>query len=229
MPNVPTGAAIPRAAIDLVKHFEGLYLKAYLCPAGVPTIGYGHTGPDVRLGMKITEARADELLAQDLDEAAGHVDYLVQPKLAANQLGGLGSFIFNLGAGAFASSTLLRRLNAGDFVGAEAEFPRWVRADGRVLDGLVRRREAELRLFRTPDTFEVPKLAGQHHPMPQMLDAPVGSEDTRVRRIQQIVGTAVDGVYGPATKVAVAAWQKAHGLATDGVVGPVTAAKMGVG
>ena len=91
MPVNQTGAAIPRAvcqaAIDLVKHFEGLHLKAYLCPVGVPTVGYGHTGPDVRLGMTITKAQAEQLLAADLAEAAAAVDKYVRAPLPENPRG----------------------------------------------------------------------------------------------------------------------------------------------
>lgn len=203
-----------QAAIDLVKHFEGLYLNAYLCPAGVPTIGYGHT-EGVKMGQTITAQRAEDFLAGDLASAAADVDRLVTVALNDDQRGALASFVFNLGAGNLASSTLLRKLNAGDYAGAAAEFGKWVNAGGRKLDGLVKRRAAEADLFD-----------GNTAPLPQVVDAPAGPEQTRVQQIQTIVGVKADGVYGPATKAAVASWQSAHGLTADGIVGPKTAAAM---
>ena len=203
-----------QAAIDLVKHFEGLYLNAYLCPAGVPTIGYGHT-EGVKMGQTITAPQAEDFLAGDLAGAAADVDRLVTVALNDDQRGALASFVFNLGAGNLASSTLLRKLNAGDYAGAAAEFGKWVNAGGRKLDGLVKRRAAEADLFD-----------GDTGPLPQLVDAPEGPEQTRVQQIQTIVGVKADGVYGPATKAAVASWQSAHGLTADGVVGPKTAAAM---
>ncbi|MBP2312182.1 glycoside hydrolase family protein [Azospirillum soli] len=203
-----------QAAIDLVKHFEGLYLNAYLCPAGVPTIGYGHT-EGVKMGQTITAQQAEDFLAGDLAGAAADVDRLVTVALNDDQRGALSSFVFNLGAGNLASSTLLRKLNAGDYAGAAAEFGKWVNAGGRKLDGLVKRRAAEADLFD-----------GDTAPLPQLVDAPEGPEQTRIQQIQTIVGVKADGVYGPATKAAVASWQSAHGLTADGVVGPKTTAAM---
>jgi lysozyme len=117
---------VTQSAIDLVRHFEGLYLKAYLCPAGVPTIGYGHTD-GVHLGQTITPAQADAFLAADLSEAAAHVDALAKVLLTDDQRGALASFVFNLGPGSLATSTLLKMLNVGD-AGAAAQFGRWVNA-----------------------------------------------------------------------------------------------------
>ncbi|MFC5358039.1 lysozyme [Azospirillum himalayense] len=154
MTNVPAGAAIPRDihpdALALVRHFEGLYLSAYLCPAGVPTIGYGHTA-GVRMGQTIDGLQAEVFLRADMADAARDVDRLVKVLLTDQQRGALASFVFNLGAGALQSSTLLRLLNQGDYAGAAKEFPKWVYAtvDGikTQLPGLVKRRAAEAKLF----------------------------------------------------------------------------------
>lgn len=138
-----------RAGLGLVKSFEGCKLSAYLCPAGVPTIGYGRT-TGVKLGQRITQAQADAWLLQEYDEFERKVRALVRVPLTANQLGALVSFAYNVGTGALASSTLLRLLNGGDYAGAAAQFARWTKAGGRTLAGLVRRRKAEADLFVRP-------------------------------------------------------------------------------
>ncbi|CAO3358561.1 glycoside hydrolase family protein [Azospirillum palustre] len=221
------------AAVALVKHFEGLYLKAYLCPAGVPTIGYGHTD-GVRLGQTITEAQADAFLAADLAEAAADVDRYVKVPLTDDQRGALASFVFNLGPGNLASSTLLRKLNVGDAAGAAAEFGQWVKATvkdpetgekvKKTLPGLVSRRAAEQALF----SGGVVMLPIQPPPMPQAVHAPAGPDSDRVTAIQRIVGVTPDGHYGPVTRAAVTLWQAQRHLVADGVVGPRTAAAMGL-
>ncbi len=124
-------------------------MTAYICPAGILTIGYGHTGPDVYRGMKITAAQAEAFLAQDLQKFANIVTSSVKVRLNANQMGALVSFTFNVGGGAFNTSTLLRRLNAGENPNtvASQEMPRWNKGGGVVLPGLVRRREAEVKFF----------------------------------------------------------------------------------
>lgn len=218
---------VTQPAIDLVKHFEGLYLNAYRCPAGVATIGYGHTD-GVQMGQEITEAQADAFLAADLADAAADVDRYVRVPISDDQRGALSSFVFNLGAGSLASSTLLRKLNVGDAAGAAAEFGRWVNAtvNGKPtkLPGLVARRAAEAALFSGGDVV----LPEQPHPMPQAVAAPAGSDADRIRAIQRAVGVVPDGHYGPLTKAAVVAWQAKHFLVADGVVGPKTAAAMGL-
>lgn len=148
------------AGFDLVKEFEALYTEAYVCPAGVWTIGYGHTGK-VRAGDKITRAQAEDLLEADLDKAGADVERLVNVALTDNQYAALVSFVFNLGAGSLASSTLLRRLNAEEYDDVPSEMARWVKATDpatgkkRVLKGLQRRRaaEGELWLSDNDDTF----------------------------------------------------------------------------
>ncbi|UKJ76522.1 lysozyme [Azospirillum brasilense] len=154
MTTTPSGAAIPREthpdALALVRHFEGLYLEAYLCPAGVPTIGYGHTA-GVRMGQTINGLQAEVYLRADMANAAAAVDRLVTVPLTDQQRGALPSFVFNLGAGALQTSTLLRLLNQRDYVGAGAEFPKWVYATvngvKKQLDGLKKRRAPERAMF----------------------------------------------------------------------------------
>lgn len=135
--------------ISLIKEFEGLSLGAYLCSAGVLTIGYGHTG-GVQKGDRITEKKAEELLQDDLKKFENGVLRLVRVSLNQNQFDALVSFAFNLGVGNLGKSTLLRKLNDRDFKGAAAEFVRWNKAGGRELEGLTRRRNAEAELFSTP-------------------------------------------------------------------------------
>lgn len=137
---------ISQAGLDLIKEFEGFEPEAYLCPAGIWTIGYGHTG-DVSEGQTITEEEAEELLRQDVAFAEDAVTDYVEGDLTQGQFDALVCFVFNIGAGAFRDSTLLRLLNQGDNEGAAEQFLRWNKAGGKVLSGLTRRREAERELF----------------------------------------------------------------------------------
>ncbi len=132
--------------LDIVKLYEGLRLDAYLCPAGVPTIGYGHT-KDVKLGDRCTQQQAEEWLEDDFFMAKTDVRAVVKVPITQNQLDALGSFVFNLGVRRLIQSTLLKKLNARDYSGAAAEFDKWVFAGGKKLNGLVKRRAAEKQLF----------------------------------------------------------------------------------
>jgi lysozyme len=134
----------------LVRQFEGCRLQAYLDSAGVPTIGVGHTR-SVKMGDRCSQAQADLWLTQDLDDAGAAVASLVKVPLTQDQFDALTSFVFNLGIKRLAESTLLILLNKRDYHGAAAQFSRWVYADGKVLDGLVRRRAAEAKLFMPPE------------------------------------------------------------------------------
>ncbi|TWA71935.1 GH24 family phage-related lysozyme (muramidase) [Azospirillum baldaniorum] len=141
-------------ALALARNAEGLYLSAYLCPAGVPTIGYGHTA-GVKMGQRITASQAENYLLEDMTAAAAQVDKLVKVPLTDRQRGALASFVMNLGQGSLASSTLLRLLNAKASAESVADqFPRWVYATVNgvktELPGLVKRRAAERALFLTP-------------------------------------------------------------------------------
>jgi len=142
-----------RNGLGLIRQFEGCRLSAYLCPAYVPTIGWGFTtwnGKKVQLGQKITQAEADAALLNDYDGYEGQVRELVKVPVTANQLGALVSFAFNVGIGSLRSSTLLKMLNSGNYAGAAGQFARWNKAGGKVLKGLVTRRAAEASLFVKP-------------------------------------------------------------------------------
>jgi lysozyme len=141
--------------VKLIEQFEGRYLNAYRCPAGVLTIGYGHTTaegpPVVKEGMRITEEEADTILRSDVAKEEGHVSGLVKVPLSQNQFDALVSFCFNVGPTNLANSTLLRTLNAGNYDAVPAELLKWTRGGGRELPGLVRRRQAEAALWKAVD------------------------------------------------------------------------------
>ena len=143
---------INKDTLGLIKTFEGLELSAYPDAVGVWTIGYGHTAmagdPKPVAGMKITKQEAEDLLLHDLKKYEEPVKKLVTVKLNDNQYGALVSFVYNLGAGNFAKSSLLRRLNKGEYDAVPSEMMKWNKADGKVLNGLTRRRTAESVLWR---------------------------------------------------------------------------------
>jgi lysozyme len=155
-----------QACIKIVKHFEGLHelrndglVESYLCPAGKWTIGYGRT-TGISRGMTITQDQAEAFLLEDLIEYGNYVNRYVRVPLTQAQFDALTSFVYNLGPANFKSSTLLKKLNIGDYDGAAQEFSKWnkARVEGvlQPLPGLTRRRTAEASLFA--------------------MDAPVGSD-----------------------------------------------------
>ncbi len=137
--------------IALIKEFEGCRLTAYQDSVGVWTIGYGWTQPvdgkPIRAGMTIKQQTAERLLKTGLVSYESDVSRLVKVGLTQGQFDALVSFTYNLGVRSLSTSTLLRKLNAGDYAGAADEFLRWNKAGGKVLNGLTRRREAERALF----------------------------------------------------------------------------------
>lgn len=136
-------------ALKIIRKWESCRLEGYLCAANIPTIGYGHTGGGVLVGMKITQADADALLASDVERFAKAVDHQITVPLTNNQRCALISFTFNVGTGALLDSTLRKRLNNGENPQKVAmeELPRWNKGGGHILEGLVRRRRDELDLF----------------------------------------------------------------------------------
>lgn len=132
----------------LVTQSEGLRLEAYLDRGGVPTIGYGHT-KGVKLGDKVTQYEALNLLREDTKDAVDAVNKLVRVTLTQNQFDAICDFVFNLGEGAFARSTMLNMLNSRNYEGASYEFQKWNHDNGKVVAGLTIRRKREADLFRT--------------------------------------------------------------------------------
>lgn len=141
---------------DLIKKYEGCELKAYRCPAGILTIGVGHT-VGVTEGMTCNQAFADACLEQDVGLAAAAVNQLVTVPINQNQFDALVSFTFNLGAGNLGKSTLLKTLNNGAYTEAANQFKRWNLAGGKVSKGLIARRNAEQELFSTPQYLQKAK------------------------------------------------------------------------
>jgi lysozyme len=148
--------AYSASGLSLTEQFEGCRLTAYQDQVGVWTIGYGHTGLDVKPGLTITRDQAQILLTRDIECAATCVNTAVTVALTQQEFDALVDFVFNLGAGAFKGSTMLRCLNAGDFSGAADQFERWARAGGVVVAGLLRRRQAEEALFNAGDSSTQP-------------------------------------------------------------------------
>ena len=140
-------------ALDIIKHYESFFSKPYLCPRGIPTIGYGSTyyenGTKVTLNdAPITEQRANELMQYKVDNEFGaFINQVVKTTLNQNQFDALVSFVYNIGIGEFKTSTILKLLNVGDFKSAADEFPKWNKSGGKVLNGLVSRRKSEQGLF----------------------------------------------------------------------------------
>ena len=140
------------SGLQIIKTFEGFRSSPYKCSAGVPTVGYGCTrGFDrrpIKMSMgSITEEQANELLKRDITSAERSVSRLIKVELNGNEFSSLVSFVYNLGSGNLQSSTLRSKLNRDDRKGASNEFPKWRKAGGKVLKGLVLRREAERNLF----------------------------------------------------------------------------------
>tara|TARA_B100001059_G_C17748281_1_gene535620 strand:- start:268 stop:777 length:510 start_codon:yes stop_codon:yes gene_type:complete len=139
---------------NLIKKFEGCELEAYKCAAGVWTIGYGHIKTAVE-GMKIDQATANELFDEEMGEYETYVNTAVNVPLSQNQFDALVSWVFNLGNGNLNASTMLKVINSGDHAGVPAQIKRWNKAGGKVLDGLIRRREAEALLYEGKDWSNV--------------------------------------------------------------------------
>jgi len=179
---------ISQNGIELIKSFEGCVLTGYPDVGGVPTVGYGSTGPDVYIGMKITQAEAERRLAKELEHFENGVSNLVKVAINQNEFDALVSFSFNVGLGAFQRSTLLRLLNDGterDIV--SSEFLRWNKVDGKPVEGLTRRRKAEQALFLTKVKH------------PQLSSSILAEQDTWLKRrpVQSSELAAEDKLFVP--------------------------------
>lgn len=155
---------INQAGLDLIRQWEGKYLTAYHGAAdrpGLLTIGYGHTDaagpPKVVAGMTITEQEAQDILRSDLGKVEASVERTVKVKINDNQFAALVSFVYNVGENNFAGSTLLRKLNAGQYDVVPSELMKWTKANGVTVKGLANRRAAEGALWVKGATFTAPK------------------------------------------------------------------------
>ena len=140
--------------LALIKKFEGCELEAYQCSAGVWTIGYGHT-KGVQEGDEWSQNHAEHMLEVELEEYEGYINDYVTSPLSQNQFDALVSWVYNLGPANLKASTMLKVLNAGDYQEVPAQMKRWNKAGGNVLEGLVRRREAESLLFLGKEWYEI--------------------------------------------------------------------------
>lgn len=187
--------------ILLIKQFEGLRLDAYLCPAGVLTIGYGHTSmagaPVVKRGMRISATEAEHILARDIDRFEDGVERLL-PKgvpLRPCQFDALVSLAFNIGIGAFGKSTLLKKIKAGKLEDVPAQFMRWNKVDGKPVAGLTRRRRAETALWRgfTDEAKDASEKL-ESTPMPQRVDEP--KPPKTIAQSTEAAGAVAGGLAG---------------------------------
>ena len=140
--------------LSLIKKFEGCELEAYQCSAGVWTIGYGHT-KGVAPGDSVSQEEAEQMLVDELHEYESYVNEYVTVALSQNQFDALVSWVYNLGPANLKASTMLKVLNSGEYEDVPAQIKRWNKAGGKVLEGLIRRREAEACLFQGKEWFEI--------------------------------------------------------------------------
>ena len=145
---------ISQEGLSLIKKFEGCELKAYKCAAGVWTKGYGST-KGVKEGDTLTQEEADELLLHEMEEYEGYINNAVTVNLEQNQFDALVSWVFNLGPANLKASTMLKVINDNKLTEVPAQIKRWNKAGGKVLQGLIRRREAEALLFEGKKWYEV--------------------------------------------------------------------------
>lgn len=188
---------INNAGLALIKEFEGFVDRWYRDPVDIWTCCYGHTDAagepkySATKGKRFTEAEGEEILRRDLGQYEQAVLRAVKVPLNENQFSALTSFTYNLGPVNLGTSTLLRKLNAGDYEGAAAEFPKWNKAGGKALAGLTRRRAAERALFEAPAA--------------ELSSDPLTEIQTILHRLGLYTGK-VDGIDGPRTQAAITAF-----------------------
>lgn len=139
---------ISKEGLDLIKGFEKFSPIVYICAAGYPTIGFGHVVlPTESFQNSLTEEEGEGILLRDVAKAERSISRLINVSLTSNEFDALVSWTFNLGAGALQRSTLRMKLNRAEYDEVPDEMRKWTRAGGRLLKGLVRRRETEARIF----------------------------------------------------------------------------------
>lgn len=208
--------------LALIRRHEGYRKTAYRCPAGVWTVGYGHTSmagpPPVFAGLEVSRAQANEILARDVEAVARQVTALLKVPLASQEFSALVSFAFNVGIGNFAKSSVLKAVNAGDFAAVPRRLQLWTKAGGKVLPGLIRRRAAEAELFvgeaesglgRLPvEPVEGKPVYGSTTNLAVVISALAGIASTLIASARE----AADAFGGPAIGLALMAVMIAAGL-----------------
>jgi GH24 family phage-related lysozyme (muramidase) len=241
-PDVPTPRGSRRindGGFKLLTTFEGCKLKAYDDGGEVWTIGYGHTH-GVFEGMTITQTQAEQFLHEDLEQFESYVEEAVQVDLNDDQFSALVCFCFNVGPGTdgFGTSTLLKKLNAGDYQGAVGQFPVWNKVKGEPWLGLTRRRLAEQALFLSkpwefaqayegPVNIPVANTTAQASGARSLKLTDPRMEGNDVQQLQLALQKAgfnldADGIFGKATEAAVRQFQEQKGLEVDGIAGLAT-------
>ena len=224
---------IDREGFKLITTFEGCDLTAYDDGGGVWTIGYGHTGDDVYSGLTISQTQAEEWLSGDLEKFESYVEDAVEVQLNDNQFSALVCFCFNVGPGTdgLGGSTLLKRLNEGDYPEAANQFPRWNKVNGEPWLGLTPRRLAERAFFLGKPWQSFLTYEGTGETLSEILrtlklTAPVmqGEEVRQLQDALKIAGINIepDGFFGNDTDKAVKQFQQQKGLTADGSVGAET-------
>lgn len=214
------GLKTGQAGLNLIKQFEGCRLKAYKCPAGVLTIGYGHTA-GVKAGQTITQEQADKVLVEDVERFEKNVNkYYEKYRWSQNEFDALVSFAFNLGS--------IDQLTAGGTRSREViaeKMLQYNKAGGKVLAGLTRRRQAERELFLNNCTCATIKAADE---LPTLRKGSKGLYVTELQEMLKKRGYTLktDGIFGTKTEEAVEAFQADNGLVVDGVVGSKTWGKL---
>jgi lysozyme len=203
---------INRAGLELIKNFEGFVPNAYLCPAGVWTIGYGTTTAadvvegGVHKGMMVTKDEASDMLSMSLWKYEAAVTRVLRRAPNENQFSAMVSLCYNIGESAFAKSTVLRKFNDGFLAESADAFRMWNKADGKVLPGLIRRREAEIALFLAPTAKgEPPVLADYEVPEPSTPKGPSLMNNNLFGTIAAVIAVVMGGltqILGCATDAA---------------------------
>ena len=220
---------VSEKGINLIKKYEGCHLTAYVCPAGKNTIGYGHTS-GVSLGMTITKKQAEAYLQQDIAKHEKNVSYYdYKYRWNQNEFDALVSFSFNIG-----SIKQLTKKGTRSRATISKKMLEYINGDGKVLNGLVKRRKEEQALFLAPvETDGQTSLKESVEDTVKLPILKVGSKGEYVKKLQQflqdknIYHGKVDGIFGPITKQAVIEWQGYCEIVKDGIAGPCTWATIG--
>jgi len=182
---------VTREGLGLIKRFEGFRGRAYRCPAGIWTIGYGHTAaagpPAVAAGQELSVAEAEAILQRDVAKFARGVSGLLHVELQPQQFSALVSFAYNVGLANFRASSVLKAVNARDFAAVPQRLQLWTKAGGRTLPGLARRRAAEAELFCTGSV-------GEEVPSPGSITARRGKPLHRSSTVLSAILSAIAGV-----------------------------------